>query len=54
MTNSNPTSLPAPAFLGGTQAITLTPVVGAPRREYAEMWDGTLLRDTSQRYLWLR
>ena len=38
MTNSNPTSLPAPAFLGGTQAITLTPVVGAPRREYAEMF----------------
>ena len=31
MTNSNPTSLPVPAFLGGTQAITLTPIVGAPR-----------------------
>lgn len=29
-------SLPMPAFLGGTKAITLTPVVGTPRREYAE------------------
>jgi ribonuclease Z len=36
MTNSDPTSLPLPAFAGGTKAITLTPVVGAPRREYAE------------------
>ena len=31
-------SLPVPAFAGGTQAITLTPVVGTPRREYAEMF----------------
>lgn len=38
MTNSTPMSLPAPAFLGGNRAITLTPVVGAPRREYAEMF----------------
>jgi len=38
MTNSDPTSLPLPAFLGGTQAITLTPVVGTPRRDYAEMF----------------
>ena len=38
MTNGNPTSLPAPAFLGGTQAITLTPVVGTPHRQYAEMF----------------
>ena len=38
MTNSNPTSLAAPAFLGGTKAITLTPVVGTPRRQYAEMF----------------
>ena len=38
MTNSNPTSLPVPAFAGGTKAITLTPVVGTPRREYAEMF----------------
>jgi len=29
-------SLPVPAFAGGTKAITLTPVVGTPRREYAE------------------
>jgi ribonuclease Z len=38
MTDSNPTSLPPPAFLGGTKAITLTPIVGAPRRQYAEMF----------------
>ena len=38
MTNSNPISLPVPAFAGGTKAITLTPVVGTPRREYAEMF----------------
>ena len=38
MTNSNPTSLPVPAFAGGTQAITLTPVVGTPRRDYAAMF----------------
>jgi len=31
-------SLPVPAFAGGTRAITLTPVVGTPRREYAEMF----------------
>jgi hypothetical protein len=31
-------SLPVPAFAGGTKAITLTPVVGALRREYAEMF----------------
>jgi ribonuclease Z len=36
MTNSDPTSLPVPAFAGGTKAITTTPVVGTPRREYAE------------------
>jgi ribonuclease Z len=36
MTDSDLTSLPAPVFAGGTKAITLTPVVGAPRREYAE------------------
>ena len=33
-----PMSLPDPTFLGGTKAITLTPVVGTPRREYAEMY----------------
>ncbi len=36
--NNDPMSLPVPAFLGGTKAITLTPVVGTPRREYAEMF----------------
>jgi hypothetical protein len=35
---NQPTSLPVPAFAGGTKAITLTPVVGASRREYAEMF----------------
>lgn len=34
----DPTTLPAPAFAGGTRAITTTPVVGAPRREYAQMF----------------
>jgi ribonuclease Z len=29
-------SLPVPTFSGGTKAITLTPVVGTPRRKYAE------------------
>jgi ribonuclease Z len=38
MSNGDPTSLPAPAFAGGTAAITETPVVGAPRRKYAEMF----------------
>ena len=31
-------SLPVPAFAGGTKAITRTPVVGTPRREYADMF----------------
>ena len=31
-------SLPMPVFAGGTKAITTTPVVGVPRREYAEMF----------------
>jgi ribonuclease Z len=35
---SKSVSLPMPAFAGGTKAITLTPVVGTPRREYAEMF----------------
>ena len=38
MGQSKSTSLPVPAFAGGTKAITLTPVVGTPRREYAEMF----------------
>jgi ribonuclease Z len=31
-------SLPVPAFLGGTKAITRTPVVGTPRQKYAEVY----------------
>jgi ribonuclease Z len=38
MTNIDPTPLPAPVFAGGTKAITTTPVVGTPRREYAEVF----------------
>ena len=38
MKNHNPTSLPVPAYAGGTKPITLTPVVGTPRRQYAEMF----------------
>lgn len=38
MTNSNAMSLPAPAFAGGTKAITMTPIVGTPRRGYAEVF----------------
>ena len=38
MTNSDPLPLPLPAYAGGTKAITLTPVVGTPRRQYAEMF----------------
>ena len=38
MTNDEPTALPLPAFAGGTGAITLTPVVGSPRRGYAEAY----------------
>ncbi|NLH15776.1 MAG: MBL fold metallo-hydrolase [Phycisphaerae bacterium] len=36
MKNSKPTTLPTLSFAGGTKAITLTPVVGIPQREYAE------------------
>jgi ribonuclease Z len=36
--DSKSTSLPVPAFAGGTKAITRTPIVGTPRREYAEMF----------------
>lgn len=32
------TKLPAPAYAGGTRAITTTPVVGSPSREYAEVF----------------
>ena len=38
MTDSTPLPMPLPAYAGGTQAITLTPVVGTPRRQYAEMF----------------
>jgi len=31
-------SLPLPTFAGGTKAITMTPIVGTPRREYAETY----------------
>jgi ribonuclease Z len=38
MTTGKSQSLPVPVFAGGTQAITTTPVVGTPRRKYAEMF----------------
>lgn len=36
--NGKSISLPIPTFAGGTKAMTLTPVVGTPRREYADMF----------------
>ena len=36
MSTNDPTPMPQPTFAGGTTAITRTPVVGTPRREYAE------------------
>jgi ribonuclease Z len=36
MTQEPLTGLPSPSFAGGTLALTTTPVVGEPRREYAE------------------
>jgi ribonuclease Z len=38
MTNRESMSLPKPAFAGGMKAITMTPVIGKPRREYAEVF----------------
>jgi ribonuclease Z len=38
MADSDPMSLPEPTYAGGTTAITMTPVVGTPGREYAEMF----------------
>jgi ribonuclease Z len=38
MTNSDPKSFPVPGFAGGTRAITATPVVGTPGRDYAEVF----------------
>lgn len=36
MTEIDASALPLPAYAGGTKAITMTPVVGTPRREYAD------------------
>ena len=38
MKNEKVTTLPPLAYMGGTKALTLTPVVGTPRRAYAEMY----------------
>jgi ribonuclease Z len=38
MTDSDQTALPMPTFAGGTTAITTTPIVGTPGREYAEVY----------------
>ena len=38
MKNDETKTLPPLAFLGGTKAMTLTPVVGKPKREYAEVF----------------
>lgn len=38
MPNEDLTKLPAPAFAGGTKAITTTPIVGTPAREYPEVF----------------
>jgi ribonuclease Z len=38
MKNDEAKTLPPLAFMGGTKALTLTPIVGTPRREYAEMF----------------
>jgi ribonuclease Z len=38
MNKNESISLPIPAFAGGKKAITMTPVVGTPLREYAEMF----------------
>lgn len=37
-TTSQSMQLPAPTFEGGTKAITRTPIVGTPRRKYAEQF----------------
>jgi len=36
--DSRSTSMPVPAFAGGTKTISLTPVVGTPRQQYAEIF----------------
>jgi ribonuclease Z len=38
MTTSDDVSLPVPVFAGGTKVISMTPIVGRPRRAYAEMY----------------
>ena len=38
MTDNGSTPLPLPTFAGGTKAITRTPIVGTPRREYGETY----------------
>ena len=38
MRNGETTTLPPLAFTGGTKAMTLTPVVGKPKRDYAEVF----------------
>jgi len=35
---TNKESIWTPAFAGGMKAITITPVIGTPRREYAEVF----------------
>ena len=38
MNDNESATLPALTYEGGTRAMTLTPVIGTPRREYAEMF----------------
>ena len=38
MKNNESRTLPPLAFMGGTKAMTLTPVIGTPKREYAEVF----------------
>jgi ribonuclease Z len=38
MKNNESKTLPPLAFMGGTKAMTLTPVIGTPKREYAEVF----------------
>jgi ribonuclease Z len=38
MTDGSPTALPALAYLGGTTAMTTTPVVGTPAQPYPKVY----------------
>ena len=38
MKSTETETLPTLAFAGGTKAMTLTPIVGTPKREYAEVF----------------